>query len=167
MNKSDGGKQCVQWDTIIPQSNPILEHCGKVQKMALPDGTQKGLECMLTEYRFDVHHMCAKCSPVCPMENNNCCMACLLSIQEDFTNQVSMLETLIQKSGHECIFLPKFHCELNPIEMVCNFCLSPLKNYRLINTMNTSIGDGLNISIAKYQSRTKGDCSEVLRCLSH
>ena len=29
-----------------------------------------------------------------------------------------MLETLIKGSGHECLFLPKFHCELNPIEMV-------------------------------------------------
>ena len=60
----------------------------------------------------------AKCSPVCPFENDNCCMARLLSKQEDFTNQVSMLETVIREAGHECIFLPKFHCELNPIEMV-------------------------------------------------
>ena len=30
-----------------------------------------------------------------------------------------MLETSIHSQGHECIFLPKFHCELNPIEMVC------------------------------------------------
>ena len=124
MNKSDGGKQRVQRDMIIPQSNPIVEHRGKVQKMTLADGTQKGLERVLTERGFDVHGMRAKCSPVCPMENTNCCMARLLSKQEDFMNQVSMLETLIQKSGHECIFLPKFHCELNPIEMVCNFCLS-------------------------------------------
>lgn len=124
MNKSDGGKQRVQRDTIIPQSNPIVEHRGKVQKMMLADGTQKGLERVLTERGFDVRGMRAKCSPVCPMENTNCCMARLLSKQEDFMNQVSMLETLIQKSGHECIFLPKFHCELNPIEMVCNFCLS-------------------------------------------
>ena len=42
----------------------------------------------------------------------------LLSQQDDFKNQPSMLETLIQGAGHECIFLPKFHCELNPIEMV-------------------------------------------------
>ena len=45
-------------------------------------------------------------------------MARLLSKQDDFSNQVSMLETLIKRAGHECIFLPKFHCELNPIEMV-------------------------------------------------
>ena len=30
-----------------------------------------------------------------------------------FTN----FETLIQGAGHEFIFFPKFHCELNPIEM--------------------------------------------------
>ena len=35
----------------------------------------------------------------------------------------SMLETLIKGAGHECIFLPKFHCELNPIEMVSNHLL--------------------------------------------
>ena len=47
-------------------------------------------------------------------------MARLLSQQDDFKHQESMLETLIKKAGHECIFLPKFHCELNPIEMVCD-----------------------------------------------
>jgi len=62
--------------------------------------------------------MRAKCSMVCPWENNNCCMACLLSKQDDFMNQVSMLKTLIKEASHECIFLPKFHCKLNPIEMV-------------------------------------------------
>ena len=44
----------------------------------------------------------------------------LLSKQDDFTNQLSMLETLIKEAGHECLFLPKFHCGLNPIEMVRN-----------------------------------------------
>jgi hypothetical protein len=48
-------------------------------------------------------------------------MARILSKHDDFVQQVSMLETIINNAGHdhECIFLPKFHCELNPIEMVC------------------------------------------------
>jgi len=32
MNKSDSGKQQHQQDTIIPESNPVAEHCGKNQK---------------------------------------------------------------------------------------------------------------------------------------
>ena len=75
------------------------------------------------EQGFDVKKLHAKCSPVCPFENDNCCMARLLSKQEDFKNQISMLETVIREAGHECIFLPKFRCELNPIEMVCSLYL--------------------------------------------
>ncbi|OAX32695.1 hypothetical protein K503DRAFT_701649 [Rhizopogon vinicolor AM-OR11-026] len=44
-------------------------------------------------------------------------MARLLSQQENFMNQPSMLETLIKRAGHGCIFLLKFHWELNPIKM--------------------------------------------------
>lgn len=118
MNKSNGGKQRRQRDTIIPQSNPVAEHRGKTQKMTLPDGRPKGLQQVLEERGFDIQNMRAKCAPVCSWESTNCCMARLLSRQEDFANQSSMLKTLIKKAGHECIFLPKFHCELNPIEMV-------------------------------------------------
>ena len=121
MNKSNGGKQRKQHDTVIPQSNPFAEHHGKTQKMTLLDGSPKGLQRVLEECGFDVKNMHAKCSPVCPWENANCCMACLLSKQDDFANQPSMLEALIKDAGHKCIFLPKFHCELNPIEMVCFF----------------------------------------------
>ena len=87
----------------------------------------------------------AKCSPVCPFENDNCCMACLLSKQEDFTNQISMLETVIQEAGHKCIFLPKFHCELNPIEMVSSLYLLRHSLIYYILSLSTvlSIGDGL------------------------
>ncbi|KAF8808627.1 hypothetical protein BYT27DRAFT_7096100 [Phlegmacium glaucopus] len=59
---------------------------------------------------------------VCPFENDNCCMACLLTKQEEITNQISMLETVIWEADG-CIFLPKFHSELNPIEMVSSLCL--------------------------------------------
>ncbi|KAF8229809.1 hypothetical protein L208DRAFT_1479048 [Tricholoma matsutake] len=134
MNKSDGGKQHVQHDTIIPQSNPVAEHRGTAQKMTLPDSRPKGLEHVLTEHGFDVCKMHAKCAPVCPFENIDCCMVCLLSKQEDFINQESLLETHIKKAGHKCIFLPKFHCELNPIEMYWGwvkycYCELPKQNF--------------------------------------
>ena len=120
MNKSDGGKQCKQRDTIIPQSNPDPRFRGQPQWMMTSSRQQKGLKAILEERGFDVSHLKAKCAPVCPFESQNCCMARLLSQQEDFVNQESMVETLIKGAGHECLFLPKFHCELNPIEMASN-----------------------------------------------
>ena len=55
------------------------------------------------------------------LTNDWCCMSCILSLQEDFTQEKSMLQHYIEGRGHICMFLPKFHCELNPIEMVWGF----------------------------------------------
>ncbi|KAL4255827.1 hypothetical protein AB1N83_013423 [Pleurotus pulmonarius] len=122
MNKSNGGKQRHQRDTVIPMNNPVVELRGKPQPMKLPNGQPKGLQQVLEERGFDVKGLKAKCKPVCPFENKGCCMARLLSQQDNFANQISLLEELIRKAGHECIFLPKFHCELNPIEMYWGWC---------------------------------------------
>jgi len=96
MNKSDGGKQRKQRDTVIPESNPVVEHRGKTQKMTLENGQPKGMEHVLQERGFNVAKLRAKCLPVCPIKNTNCCMARLLSQQDDFKNQPSMLETFIR-----------------------------------------------------------------------
>ncbi|KAF7371742.1 hypothetical protein MVEN_00030700 [Mycena venus] len=122
MNKSDGGKQRIQHDTVIPMNNPTVHLRGLPQKMTTSTGVQKGLKTVLEERGFNVKGMKAKCKPVCPFESENCCMARLLSQQDDFVNQVSLLEKLITEAGHECMFLPKFHCELNPIEMYWGWC---------------------------------------------
>ena len=42
MNKSNGGVQQRQKDTIIPESNPFPEYCGRVQKMMMESGRKKG-----------------------------------------------------------------------------------------------------------------------------
>jgi hypothetical protein len=119
MNKSNGGKQRKQKDTVIPMNNPTVECRGKTQKMTTEAGVPKGLQQTLEEHGFDIRAMRVKCFLVCPFENNNCCMAQLLSKQDDFRNQISLLKQNIRTRGHICVFLPKFHCELNPIEMVC------------------------------------------------
>ena len=99
-------------------NNPHPEFCGKAQKMITEAGATKGLQQMLEERGFNVGCMRAKCSPICPLENTDCCMARLLSKQDDFRLQESLLEQKFKERGHICAFLPKFHCELNPIKMV-------------------------------------------------
>src|SRR5258707_13639155 len=121
MNKSNGGRQWKQHNTTILCNSPAVHMWGKPQKMTLENRQPKGLKQTLEEHGFNVSKMKAKCVPRCSAENEECCMAHLLSHQEDFVNQTSMLEQLITSHGHLCIFLPKFHCELNPIKikMVC------------------------------------------------
>src|SRR5215204_1485057 len=41
----------------------------------------------------------------------------ILLLQEDFKAQKSQLQEEIEKRDHKCIFYPKYHCELNYIEM--------------------------------------------------
>lgn len=48
---------------------------------------------------------------------NNCYIHRVLSLQSDFTNEKPMIQQYIESQGHICKFLPKFHCELNAIEM--------------------------------------------------
>lgn len=50
-----------------------------------------------------------------------CCMEKCLSNQDDFLNEKPLLQLVIEEAGHICLFLPKFHCELNPIEMYWGF----------------------------------------------
>jgi hypothetical protein len=50
-----------------------------------------------------------------------CCMYRVLSLQEDFTTEKPMLQHYIEGRGHICMFLPKFHCELNPIGMLWGY----------------------------------------------
>jgi hypothetical protein len=114
MNKTNGGNQRKKKDTIIPMNNPHPAYQGKPQKMTTESGEAKGLKQTLKEQGFILERMPARCSPVCPIDNQDCCMAQLLSNQDDFHHQ----EQKIKARGHFCIFLPKFHCELNPIEMV-------------------------------------------------
>ena len=108
MNKSNGGAQRRQKDAIIPESNPFPEYCSRIQKMMTESREQKGLQQALEERGFNVSRLCAKCTPVCPFKNDNCCMAHILSKQDNFANQISVLTTVIREAGHELFFCPNF-----------------------------------------------------------
>ncbi|EFP79994.2 uncharacterized protein PGTG_05219 [Puccinia graminis f. sp. tritici CRL 75-36-700-3] len=57
-------------------------------------------------------------------ESNNsstCCWSKIMSCQSDFVNERPLLQQIIEDSGHVCLFLPKFDCELNPIELFWSY----------------------------------------------
>ncbi|KAH9123599.1 hypothetical protein AeMF1_005450 [Aphanomyces euteiches] len=70
-----------------------------------PDGTPKGIKIVLEErglWNSSLKLNTAKD---------------LLASQPDFKSQKSRVEETIEAAGHIALFLPKFHCEFNFIEM--------------------------------------------------
>ena len=39
-----------------------------------------------------------------------------LASHQDFKEEKTRIEHFLNRRGHGCILLPKFHCEINPIE---------------------------------------------------
>ena len=97
MNVSDGGKQPRRRDTVWN---------GQIQSMVNASGQPKGLKTVLEERNINTSGM-TKADMIKMLEN-----------MHDFKVQKTRVEELISKHGHRCIFIPKYHCELNPIERV-------------------------------------------------
>ena len=92
MNVNPGGSQLKMHDTIWD---------GKVQKM-MENGIPKGMRRILEERGVDVSGLKA-----CDMRNK-------LKDMADFKYEKAKVETYcLRKHIHRCIFLLKYHCELN------------------------------------------------------
>ena len=55
------------------------------------------------------------------IEDEWCCMYRVLSLQEDFQSEKPIIQSMIEEAGHVCLFLPRFHCELNAIELLWGY----------------------------------------------
>lgn len=74
----------------------------------------KGIKAVLVERGLYQGNLRGKCEKKC--ESNTCCNKRILELQPDFVEQKSLVQETIEAAGHLSLFLPKFHCELNPIE---------------------------------------------------
>ena len=97
MNVRPGGAQPTIRDTMWGR---------RVQKMVMDDGTPKGMKMILEERGTNTTNM------------NADDMRVVLANHEDFRNEKTIVEHFLESRGHIVYFLPKFHCELNPIERV-------------------------------------------------
>lgn len=75
----------------------------------------KGMKQVLIERGLWDNHLKMQCK-TCPGTVLDCCAAQILKNQDDFKSQQSLVQEVITNAGHLCIFLPKYHCELNFIE---------------------------------------------------
>jgi predicted transcriptional regulator len=119
MNLSPGGKQGKMRDGWF-----IKNGRRHVQPMVFPanhdthPNLAKGMREVLVErglWRTGLLKECSKPNK-CPVGATDCCATRILDLQPDFMETRSLVQEVIEAAGHLCIFLPKFHCELNCIE---------------------------------------------------
>ena len=117
MNLNPGGKQAKMRDGWFLQNDGRV-----VQPMIFPadhpefPDQPKGMKQVLQERGLRICGLKMKCQDRCQVGSVNCCAKRLLEVQPDFQEQRSLVQEVIEAVGHLCIFLPKFHCELNFIE---------------------------------------------------
>lgn len=117
MNVNPGGKQARMHDTWFICENAQITQvmCFTADHPTHP-GEPKGIKAVLTERGLFNPKVRGKCASKCETEATNCCNKRILELQPDFQAQKSLVQEVIEAAGHLCLFLPKFHCELNYIE---------------------------------------------------
>jgi hypothetical protein len=119
MNFNPGGAQarlCNGWFINAAGEKIMQEMVFPADHPNNPD-QPKGMKQVLMEQglcRPGLKKECKK--PGCDSDATTCCAIRILSLQSDFQEQKSLVQEIIEAAGHLCIFLPKFHCELNFIE---------------------------------------------------
>ena len=117
MNFKPGGKQAHLHDGWFIQNGKRV-----TQKMVFPhdhpnfSNMPKGMKQVLIERDLWRPGLKMECKDGCETDATICCASQILSLQPDFKEQKSLVQEVIECAGHLCIFLPKFHCELNFIE---------------------------------------------------
>ncbi len=56
-----------------------------------------------------------------PLAQENCCAWYTLSQEPDFKSQRELLREIVENKGHQIIYYPKYHCELNFIEKIWGY----------------------------------------------
>ncbi|KAH9939048.1 uncharacterized protein BXZ73DRAFT_44162 [Epithele typhae] len=80
----------------------------------------RGMKDILMERGLWRQGLLMKCGGAnkCADDATSCCATRILSVQDDFRKQKSLVEEILKAEGkcHICIFLLKYHCEINFIE---------------------------------------------------
>lgn len=136
MNLGPGGKQPVMHAT---------NYNGTHQEMVFTTGENKGLpkglKLVLQERGLWDKNMTKSAAQEA------------LSKCEDFAHEPTILQHTVKQRGHLCIYLPKFHCELNPIEMVWSDTKKYTRNNckYSFNDLQQTVPEALNNAVQNMQ----------------
>ncbi|KAJ1305909.1 hypothetical protein OPQ81_010628 [Rhizoctonia solani] len=168
IKKSDGSTEKV----IPPRMEPGRLPDGTLQSFYWPEdhepadrrGWFKGVSQILRERGLcEAAGKNAECPGFkCEPGRTDCCCRRALFNQPDFESRDSNLEEAARKLGTRVIFLPKYHCELNPIEQCWGYAkrkyrqMSPTNKENVMIKYITEALDSIPINtIRKFAARSQ------------
>ncbi|QRW10466.1 DDE superfamily endonuclease [Ceratobasidium sp. AG-Ba] len=89
-----------------------------LEERGVPNARKLRLKCPTTEVRKG-----------CPPGRTDCCAKRAMLNQPDFLHQKTELQLIAESHGCRVLFLPKFHCELNPIEQCWGMAKRVYRDY--------------------------------------
>lgn len=136
------------------------------------EGMPKGLSQLLRE--LGLYHSGLK-RKVEGQDKTNCMTSIFMALPH-IDGQQSILAQITEDRGHKCLMLPKFHCELNPMERRwgrskwytrrhCNSSLKMLRKVVLVALSRSNIPSSLSakyerVSIAYVSAYMRQDCND-------
>ena len=123
IGKAKGMKRILQERGLWREG--LKKQCGRPKKEKKSNFEERVFQETMEHYQARISDRCET--------GKDCCALRILEAQDDFKNEVSLLETVILQANHEVIFYPKFHCELNYIE----YYWAELKRYTRENCKYT------------------------------
>jgi transposase len=145
LNKTDGGKNTPKLRNTQFIHN--ITHELVLQNMQTEEGLQKGVNNILIERGLWVHGM--KLDEAREM----------LSAQPDFASQREWLKEVVENAGHTILYFPKFHCELNFIEMAWSYVKSYYRRQctfefnKLLESIDEILTQKLTVNYIRKYSR--------------
>ena len=165
LNKSDGGANVSKqrdgwyWKEEAQEDDKPPNRVKVVQKMQTDSGVQKGLLTILKERGKEkgfgghvLNKICLGCEKRSPrgdtesdfVRSDTCCMYYVLSQEPDFLEQKPWLhETVEKQAGFHFMLYPKYHCELNYIEMVWGYIKAYHRRHCTYSFKDLDGADGL------------------------
>ena len=132
---------------------------GKPQKLVDSAGVPKGMKRILEERGINTQ----------TLKGDD--MRVILANHEDFRDEKTVVENFFLSKCHKVHFIPKFHCEMNPIERVWG----QAKQYTRAHTNFTIPGlrniiepglDSVSVDLRKYSAKPNQRSKNLKKCLT-
>ena len=127
---------------VMERIQPMIYHQTTIRTQM----HQKGIKAVLLKLWWpDLQGECEK-----KCKSNSCCNKRIL--QPDVTEQNSLVQEMFKAAGHLSRFLPKFHCELNPIEYFWGMVKKYLRDHYSFDGLKENLLKALE-SVPEYTSK--------------